>query len=212
MNNIALIDYGLGNVRSISNALESLGARPLLTSAPPVIMAASGLVLPGVGAFPAGMANLAKRQLVEVIKDYARSGRPVLAICLGMQLLFDESEEFGHSPGLGLVAGRVVRLPVSPGCADKLPHVSWNEVLEPAPDRWRDSLLATTPSGAHVYFVHSYCGQPVDRRDILAETSYGGNRFCSAVHRGNVHGFQFHPEKSGPVGLAILRKFAQTCS
>jgi glutamine amidotransferase len=200
---IALIDYGISNLRSVQKAFEHLDARVTLTSEPDQVMRADKLILPGVGAFCAGMDGLRQRGLMEPIKQTVQAGVPLIGICLGMQLLFDESEEVGQglppAPGLSVLGGRVVRLR---GEGIHIPHMGWNQ-LEPV----RDSvLLRGIEPGAYAYFVHSYVCEPSDADVILATTHYGQD-FASVVGVGNVWGIQFHPEKSQQIGLQILRNF-----
>lgn len=211
MKQIAIIDYGLGNLRSISNAFESVGCQTYLTSDISELESASGLVLPGVGAFPTGMENLRAKKLIEPLRKLANEGKPLLGICLGMQLLFEQGEEFQFTTGLQLIPGKVARLPIVDLTA-KLPHVAWNEIYPVGDVSWEGSILESTPVGTDVYFVHSYCAQPTLASNVLAVTSYGGIQFCSAIQHNNICGVQFHPEKSGPVGLGILRTFSKMCN
>jgi glutamine amidotransferase len=197
---IVIVDYGIGNLRSVQKALERVGAAAIVSGDPAVLDAALGVVLPGVGAFGDGMANLRSRNLVEPVLRQVQAGKPLLGICLGMQLLFEESEEMGRHQGLGLLPGRVVRFPEG---ELKVPHVGWNRL------RVRENrLLAGIEDGAYAYFVHSYYPLPEIPGDVLAVTEYGGE-FASVVGRGLVWGAQFHPEKSQEVGLRLLLNFAQ---
>jgi glutamine amidotransferase len=196
MPRVAVIDYGMGNLRSVQKALERVGAEAEVTSDAGELMGACGAVLPGVGAFADCMRNLAETGLIPFIKDFIASGRPFLGICLGLQLLFDESLEGGRFEGLGVLRGRVVPLP-----KDRIvPHMGWNglAVLQP------DPLFAGLPDEPYVYFVHSYHAEPEDAGIISAAADYG-IAVTAAVQKGNVFGTQFHPEKSGEVGLEILR-------
>ena len=206
---IAILDYGIGNVRSICNAFEEIGAHPILTNEKKIIMNSSALVLPGVGAFAKGMKNLEENNLIDIIYDYVKSDRPFLGICLGMQMLLEESEEFGLTKGLGLIKGKVIKMPIISDDMVKLPHVSWNEIKEPSPGRWKNTILENTNNSADVYFVHSFVASPQNDKDILAVTNYSGFDFCAAVHFQNIFGTQFHPEKSGNDGLDILKKFVE---
>jgi len=207
---IAVIDYGIGNVRSILGAFENQGADVLLTNNKDEILKSDGLVLPGVGAFSHGMENLISYGLVDVIKEYAALDRPLMGICLGMQLLFEESEEFGKTEGLGLILGKVVELPTKDNQNEKLPHVSWNELnSNKAP--WKNTILADTEEGSDMYFVHSFVAQPRDSYNILSLTEYSNYHFCSSVKKDNIYGCQFHPEKSGPTGLKIINNFIRMC-
>jgi glutamine amidotransferase len=205
---IALIDYGISNLRSVQKAFEHLGAEATLTSDPAQVMRADKLILPGVGAFSAGMEGLRQRGLIEPIKQRVRAGVPLIGICLGMQLLFDGSEEVGQGfepeAGLSLLAGQVVRLR---GERLHIPHMGWNQ-LKPVRD---SALLCGIEPGAYAYFVHSYVCKPNDPGVILATTDYGED-FASMVGQGNVWGIQFHPEKSQRTGLQVLRNFMDTDS
>lgn len=194
---IAIIDYGMGNLHSVSKAVERLGCEMIVTSDPEQIMAADGAILPGVGAFGDAMANLRDAGLVEVVKEYAATGKPLLGICLGMQLLFTESEEHGTHQGLDLLPGRVVRFQGD----YKVPHMGWNELafLQPSP------LFDKVESG-HVYFVHSFHALPERSSDLLAVTDYH-QPVTAIVGRNKVFGMQFHPEKSGTLGMALLEQF-----
>lgn len=197
---IAIADYGMGNRRSVEKAVERVGARPLLTADGDELRRADGVILPGVGAFPAGMAALAQTGLEAPLRACAADGVPLLGVCLGMQLLFDGSEEHGGAAGLGLIAG-VVRPLAADGL--KLPHIGWSEVRWTGEDPLRDGL----PDPAVFYHVHSYAPHPEDPADVLGESEYG-ERFASVIARGNVLGAQFHPEKSSTHGLRLLANFA----
>ncbi len=197
---ITVIDYGVGNLRSVTKALESLGCSVVLTNDPDAVRQASKLVLPGVGAFGTGMKQLRQLGLVEPIRDAVKRGVPFLGICLGLQLLFDESEEMGHHEGLGLVRGKVVRFPEADGL--RIPHMGWNALRI----RKRDPLFLHVPDGAMVYFVHSYFPVPEDP-SVIAATTEHGSEFVSAIAIDNLFGTQFHPEKSSKVGLQILQNF-----
>jgi len=204
---VAIIDYGLGNVRSLANALERVHALPILTRDPAVIQAAGGLILPGVGAFQAGMERLQALDLVPSIRSFFSSGKPLLGICLGMQLLMDQGEEFGISSGLGLVSGAVKRLQTDA----KLPHMGWNRIRPPHPDAWQQTLLQNISPDNDMYFVHSYAVEPSQAVDILGLTDHGRSSFVSAVQHDNIVGLQFHPERSGPAGINILAAYVQSC-
>jgi glutamine amidotransferase len=198
---IAIIDYGMGNLRSVQNALEKVGARAEITRDVNRIEAAAGVVLPGVGAFGACMDNLRSYQLIDPIKRVIARGTPFLGICLGMQLLFDESEEFGPVPGLGIFPGRVVKF--TPDSDLKIPHIGWNQIRKTQ----NVPHLAGVDDGAFVYFVHSYYVVPADPALTATSTDYGVT-FASAIARDNVFASQYHPEKSQTVGQVILRNFA----
>jgi glutamine amidotransferase len=205
---IAILDYGMGNLRSVQKGLERVGATAVVTADPAALDEAQGVVLPGVGAFGDAMANLQTRRLIDPLLRQVAGGKPLLGICLGMQLLFDESEEMGRHRGLGLLPGRVVRFPAS--ALLKVPHIGWNQ-LRIANCELRiakDGLLAGIADGAYAYFVHSYYALPEEPADVLATTEYG-LEFASAVGRGTIFGAQFHPEKSQEVGLRLLANFAR---
>ncbi|MDO8736651.1 MAG: imidazole glycerol phosphate synthase subunit HisH [Thermoleophilia bacterium] len=196
---IAIIDYGMGNLRSVEKALQKVGAEVVVSRDPDDVRRADRIVLPGVGAFGDAMANLEKRGLVEVIKSEVAAGKPFLGICLGLDLLFEESDEHGLHKGLGLLPGRVELLPTEL----KIPQIGWNQVSI----RKESALLEGIPDGSSFYFVHSYAVVPREESDILCLTDYGCS-FVSAVERGNIAAFQFHPEKSSSLGLNILRNFS----
>ncbi|QXE90364.1 imidazole glycerol phosphate synthase subunit HisH [Geomonas subterranea] len=204
---IAIVDYGLGNVRSIVNGVEKVGGEPMLTREPSELLAADGLVLPGVGSFISGMERLTGCGLIDCIREYAAGGKPMIGICLGMQLLFDRGEEFGVTAGLALLSGEVKLLPA----VAKLPHMAWNGILPPQPGRWDGTPFAGVRPGEDMYFVHSYAAVPAEESDILSITDFGGYNFVSAVQRGNITGCQFHPEKSGGAGLGILSAWVESC-
>lgn len=197
---IAIIDYGMGNLRSVEKALEKVGARVQVTRDPDEVRRADKLVLPGVGAFGDAMHNLEKRGLVQVIREEVTAGKPFLGICLGLALIFEESDEHGLHQGLGFLPGRVELLPTKL----KIPHIGWNQVKF----RHESPLLAGVPDGSSFYFVHSYAVVPRLESDILCSTDYGCE-FVSAVQRDNIAAFQFHPEKSSSLGLKILENFSQ---
>lgn len=195
---IAIVDYGMGNLRSVQKAMEYVGGEAVITRDAGVIADASHLILPGVGAFGDAMANLRRYRLIDPILQFVETGRPFLGVCLGMQLIFSESEENGIHPGLGLVPGRTVRFDIPK--AYKVPHMGWNRLECAAHPLWEG--LGDDP---YVYFVHSYHAER-DAVGTIATAEYG-YEFPAAVARGNVMGTQFHPEKSGDVGIRILRNF-----
>lgn len=192
---LALVDYGAGNLRSASRALARAGADVAVVTGPAGLRGADAVVVPGVGAFAAAMARLDAAGLLEPLREAARGGVPLIGICLGMQLLFEWSEEGGPVAGLGLVAGSVRRLPAGV----KVPHMGWNTLEACRPD----PILEGLPASPHVYFVHSYVAVPDDPATVVAETEYGA-RFASIVRQGSVWGLQFHPEKSSQTGARIL--------
>jgi glutamine amidotransferase len=194
-----IIDYGMGNLRSVEKALAGLGAHPELSGDPHAVRQAERLILPGVGAFGDAMRNLREHGLDRAILDAVEAGKPLLGLCLGLQLLFSESEEFGRHEGLKLIPGKVVKFQ-EPDL--HVPHVGWNQVEGIR----RDPLLEGIPEGAYFYFVHSYYVLPEDDGDVLCWTDYG-RRFCSLARRRKIWGAQFHPEKSQEAGRRLLRNF-----
>lgn len=200
---IAIVDYDMGNRRSVEKALAHVGAAATITRDPAALLEADALVLPGVGAFPRGMQNLRDYGLDALLRERVAGGTPLLGICLGMQLLFESSTELGGlTPGLGLIAGDVRRLESG---RLRVPHIGWNEVRF----EQRSPLTVELPAaGAPFYHVHSYAAHPADREDVIATTEYG-ERFATIVARGAVYGTQFHPEKSSRDGLTLLASFAR---
>lgn len=201
---IALVDYGMANLRSVEKALESVGGKPIITSDPQQVLEAESVVLPGVGAFCAAMSNLDRSGLRDAVVQSIAQGKPFLGICLGLQMLFEGSTEMGFSQGLGVFPGQVVRFFADkPESAPlKVPHIGWNSLHFPRSSRLFEGL----EEGARVYFVHSYYPEPQDPTVIAATSDYGYD-FCCAIEQGNVAATQFHPEKSGTIGLQILRNF-----
>ncbi len=202
---IAVVDYGMGNRRSVEKALEHVGVTATVSSDPSHLIEAHGLVVPGVGAFPRAMENLRTLGLDDLIRERVASGVPVLGICLGMQLAFDHSSELAGADGLGIVPGEVV--PLVAGDL-KLPHIGWTEIA--FADRG-SPLAAELPRRCAFYHVHSYAPAPERSEDILATASYG-QPFVTAVEHGSFYGVQFHPEKSSAAGLRLLGNFARICS
>jgi len=208
---IAVLDYGMGNRRSVEKALEHIGASALVTDDPAQLRAAAGLVVPGVGAFPRAMDNLRQLGLDQLLVERVAAGTPVLGVCLGMQLAFDSSTELGGASGLGIVPGEVRAL--EPGGL-KLPHIGWNEVRFAGADSpgsgSRSPLIEDLPERCAFYHVHSFAPVPADDEDVLGTAEYGAP-FVSAVQRGSFYGVQFHPEKSSAAGLRLLANFARIC-
>jgi len=203
---IAIIDYGMVNLRSVQKGFEKVGYEAVVTANPKVVLEAEKIVLPGVGAFRDCMRNLEEAGFVESILRVIQEGRPFLGICVGLQLLFTGSEEFGYYEGLNVIPGRVMRFPagmMEGGEELKVPHMGWNQLSI----RRQPPAMADLEDGANVYFVHSYYVQPDDESVIATTTNYG-MEFCSSVWKDNVVGTQFHPEKSQEKGLGILRNFA----
>ena len=194
-----IVDYGMGNLRSVEKAVEAVGGHPLISGIPDIVSRAERLILPGVGAFGDAMENLRRQRLDDVIREAVSRGKPLLGLCLGLQLLFTESEEFGRHDGLNLIPGKVLKFQ-EPGL--RVPHVGWNQIEGTQPD----SLLQGIPEGSYFYFVHSYYVEPERGEDILRWTNYGRS-FCSIACRGKVWGAQFHPEKSQDAGKKLLRNF-----
>lgn len=205
---VTVVDYGSGNVLSVSRALEKAGGRVELTGDAARIASAERLFLPGVGAYAAARQLLEEHGLIEPILRFAESGRPFLGICVGMQLMMDESEEFGRHPGFGLIAGRVAAIPATgaDGRPHPVPHIGWSP-LRQGERGWQGGLLDGLEADDAVYFVHSFAVQPARPSDLLAICDYDGRQITAAVARDNLVGFQFHPEKSGAVGLRILERF-----
>jgi glutamine amidotransferase len=205
---VAILDCELGNLFSVLHACQSLGADARLIHRPEELADSDAVILPGVGAFGDAMAALSARGLDVALREFARSGRPLLGICLGFQLLFSRGEEFGEHRGLDLLPGDVVRLPGTAPRAARLrvPQIGWNRILPPGgdPGAWTGTLLAGTRSGDWMWFVHSYIVRPSDPASCLCQTDYEGIVFCSGARRDNVVGLQFHPEKSGTPGLRAL--------
>ena len=207
---ITVIDYGVGNLLSVSRGLEHCGAKVNLSSDPEFILKSQKVILPGVGAFPNGMRALIELGLDIVIKDVVKNEVPLLGICLGMQLLLDESEEFGITKGLGVIPGKVVPIPSKSmdGEIQKIPHIGWNSLINLGTD-WQNTILQETCENDAVYFVHSFMASPEKSEDRLADALFGGHKISAVIAKGNTTGCQFHPEKSGEVGLKILRNFVK---
>lgn len=209
---VTIVDYGMGNLLSVTRAVAHCGARPRIAEGADDVAKAEWLILPGVGAFADGMAGLRQRGMVEALADYAAKGRPLLAICLGMQMLLDESEEFGPCKGLGIIPGRVEAIPATSGdgTPHKVPHIGWADLRLPEDavnGDWSGTVLKGLEAGVSTYFVHSFTAMPESPRHRLADADYNGRRIAAAIHRDNVYGTQFHPEKSGPAGLRIMDNF-----
>lgn len=201
MAQIVIVDYDMGNLASVRNAFRAVGFDPVISADPASVAAADGIVLPGMGSFGSGMRKLTERGLADAVRQAAGCGRPVLGICLGMQLLFEEGEEYGAGPGLGLLRGRVTSLPDS----EKLPQIGWNLVEPAQPDHF---IFRGIPVPCWAYFDHTYAAEGADPGDVLATTEYG-RRYPSVVGRQNLVGIQFHPEKSSRVGLQMLSNFGR---
>ena|SRR3989344_3565293 len=202
---IAIIDYGLSNLYSISKALGLFTDSAFITDELSGLRSADAVVLPGVGAFEAGMNGLKVRGLADGIKEFAGSGKPILGICLGAQLMLSKGYEFGVFGGLGLIEGDVVKFPET--VKEKIPHVGWNKICPPKEDSWDKTIFDKLGKDVNVYFVHSYILKPSNKENILAMSNYGGLEFCSAIYEKNIYGCQFHPEKSAQDGLQIIKNF-----
>ena len=216
---VAIVDYGLGNLFSVMQACEHAGLRGFLASAANEIAEADAVILPGVGAFGDAMASLHRLDLVEPLRDAAASGKPLFGICLGLQLLMEESEEFGAHRGLGIVRGDVVRFgtPKESGRTLKVPQVGWNRILEANHQEataglWKDSPLEGLSDGTFMYFVHSFYVRPEVSELNVSTTRYGDVDFCSSLKTGNIFACQFHPERTGPEGLRIYCTLASSLS
>lgn len=207
---VTVVDYGLGNVGSVLRALAACGGDAVLSGAPEDLVSAERLILPGVGAFGQGMEELRRRGLIEPVQAFARSGRPFLGVCLGMQMMLTSGAEFGPQMGLGLIGGTVEALP-KPGNGHKVPHIGWNRIFPSgAGAGWRGTILEGLEdpgADAAVYFLHSYAAFPESPTARLADCDYDGCRFAAVIRSGALYGCQFHPEKSGPTGLRILANF-----
>ncbi len=204
---IVIIDYGMGNLRSVQKAFERFYPNVVVSSSAKDILGADKLILPGVGAFKVAMDELKKRDLVSPIKASIEKGKPFLGVCLGMQLLFSESEEGGKIKGLDIIKGRVKKFKEKKGL--KIPHMGWNVVKSKVKSQ-KSKILNGVEKDSYMYFVHSYYVEPKDKDVILCRTDYGGN-FTSGIQKDNIYGFQFHPEKSQSCGLKIVENFVKLC-
>ncbi len=209
---VTIVDYGMGNLLSVARAFEHRGAAVTLGETPEEIMRAESLVLTGVGAFADCVAGLRIRGLIAPVKDFIVTGRPMLGICVGMQILLDEGEEFGRHRGLGVIPGRVVAIPktTAEGAPHKVPHIGWTAIHPPdgaEAAHWAGTPLEDVAPGAAVYFVHSYTAQPTEPATRLADCYYNGRLVSAAIRKDNVTATQFHPEKSGETGLRIVGRF-----
>ena len=216
---VAIVDVGIGNLFSVGQACAHAGIRGTITASRDVILNADAVLLPGMGSFGDAMASLQRHDLVEPLKDVAASGKHLVGICLGMQLLLSESSEFGNHAGLGILPGTVVRfepLKEPDGARLKVPLVGWNRISRPSgstgASRWSESPLRPLESGVYMYFVHSYYACPEYSEQVLCSSRYGDLSFCSGLMSGNVIGFQFHPERSGPEGLRIYQELRSMIS
>lgn len=212
-NACTVIDYGIGNLLNVVRALQRCGATvTVVEQAADVSILPERLLLPGVGAFSGGMAEMRRRGFDDLVRRFADSGRPLMGICVGAQMLLDMGEEFGEHSGLGLIPGRVMAVSslTSSGAMHRIPHIGWSPLARsPARVSWVDTPLENLDQGSSLYFVHSFAPVPVDEAHRLADTYYDGVRICAAVGRDNVWGCQFHPERSGEHGLQVLRSFLE---
>ena len=211
-NNIIIIDYGVGNLLSVKRGFENCDVNVKVSSDPSIISKASHVVLPGVGAFRNAMDALEKYGLVDVIKEIGAKQKPLLGICLGMQLLLDESEEFGKTKGLGLISGKVISIPSqsTKGKALKSPHIGWGTLKPRASiENWFGTAIDVISENDALYFVHSFISMPNNLKHLIAETDFGGNNIPAVISKGSIIACQFHPEKSGQAGLKILRRFCE---
>ncbi|MBD78435.1 MAG: imidazole glycerol phosphate synthase subunit HisH [Crocinitomicaceae bacterium] len=205
-----IIDYNLGNLFSVKHACDHVGLNTVTSNDIDLIKKADALILPGVGAFGEAMNNIDQLNIRDAIIERTQAGIPLLGVCLGLQLLFDESEEFGHQKGLGLLAGKVKKLPgrSSDGKKFKVPQIAWNSI-HATENLWEKSALNSVKDGEYFYFVHSYYVAPENDSEILCTTQYAGMKYCSGVMKNNIIAFQFHPEKSGEKGISIYRNWAE---
>jgi|SRR5271166_3214616 len=209
---VVVVDYGVGNLLSVCRAFEACGATVELTGSADRIASAERVVLPGVGAFGDCVRELERRGLTRPILDFIGSGRPLLGICVGMQMLIEVGEEFGEHAGLGVVPGRVRAIPATgaSGAHHKIPHIGWSELTKPSErTQWKGTILDGIPERSTCYFVHSFTAEPAQEHYRLSDCHYDGRRVSAALRIGNVYGTQFHPEKSGEIGLRILRNFLE---
>jgi len=206
---VTIIDYGLGNMFSINQAFNKVGIDTIITSDPKIIESSDAIVLPGVGAFGDAMKNLQQLKLIEPIHFFAKTGKPFLGICLGMQLLFNKSEEFGNHNGLGLIEGEVKKFDFTRinGECIKIPQIQWNQVYNKGYISWKDTCMSEIEDNSYMYFVHSYYAKPKDDQIILTYSKYGDLEYCSSLKKENITGIQFHPEKSGELGLNIYKNW-----
>lgn len=207
---VTIIDYGVGNLLSVKRGFEKCGANVKISSNPKEILSASKIVLPGVGAFPNAMLSLDKLKLISVIMELVDLKKPILAICLGMQLLMEQSDEFKITQGLGIIPGKVTKIPIAVTSEHeyKIPHIGWSQLVQsPGISSWDKTVLKGVAENESVYFVHSYMVEPEDKNARIADVNYGDTRISAVIAQEQITGCQFHPEKSGKLGLKILNNF-----
>ncbi len=210
MSSVTIVDYGIGNLLSVQRACEYFGAEVIFADTPEKIKQAERLILPGVGAFADGMAGLRQRGLIEPIRQYAKQDRPFMGICLGMQMMLEVGEEFGIHEGLGLIPGKVIKIASTgiDGQVHKIPYIGWNTLSMPSDNTiWEGTAFNGIEPGNAVYFVHSFTAVPAKDEHRFADSYYDGRIISAAIRSGNLYGCQFHPEKSGPIGLKIIENF-----
>lgn len=206
---VSIIDYGMSNLLSITRAFEHVGAQVHIVYSPEEILKSDYLVLPGVGAFPDGMEHLNSRHLTPAIQEFAKTGKPLIGVCLGMQMLLSKGHEHHPTKGLDIIPGEVLPLPKDmPGF--KVPNINWHSIYAPDASRWENSILDRTEAETCFYFVHSYYASPENESDVLALSRFGTLNFAAAIRHDNVVGTQFHPEKSGKDGLNLLKRFTES--
>ncbi len=203
---IGIVDYGVGNLYSVEKAVKKFTDDVFIVEDADKIKTLDGLILPGTGSFQAGMDGLKVRNLTKEVISFAKSGKPVLGICLGAQILLTKGYEFGEFNGLGLISGKVTKFSDLKS-GTKIPHIGWNRISFPKGISIDNTIFKSVKPESYAYFVHSYVIQPDNKTSILAETVYGGHKFCSVIRKGNIYGCQFHPEKSGEIGLGIIKNF-----
>ena len=206
---VVIIDYGHGNLYSINQVCIHLGYKPIISSDEKEILSADSLILPGVGAFKVAMDELANKDLIEPIKEFVKKGNNMMGVCLGMQLLFETSEEFGINNGLGLINGNVKKFPSSlNGKKIRIPQIGWNKIFkDKSINKWENTPLKEISEEDYMYFIHSYYANPSDAKDILSFSNYQDIKYCTSVQKENIFGFQFHPEKSAEKGITIYKNF-----
>jgi len=211
MSEVIIVDYGMGNIKSVYRGLEYSGASVSVSSDPDAIATASRVVLPGVGAFEDGMKGLNQKEIVPALSEFVKTGNPFMGICLGMQMLLDVSEENGRHQGLGFIQGAVEKIPHKDASGEvkrKIPHIGWSALRAHGDEqKWQDSCLNSISQGEFFYFVHSYMVVVADKKFLVAECEYEGQKIPAVIKSENVTGLQFHPEKSGEIGLKMLGEF-----